>query len=86
MKDSIQPEPNRAASNEVPTELQKILSEADHLHLRRLRVAKLVETLNQRFGFDAQLVTDRFTRTDKRPGLTITTRFAVVKVTRKTGK
>lgn len=86
MKDSIQPEPNRAASNEAPTELQKILSEADHQHLRRLRVAKLVEALNHRFGFDAQLVTDRFMRTGKRPGLTLTTRFAVVKITRKPGK
>ncbi|HUN83965.1 MAG TPA: hypothetical protein VMU48_06280 [Terracidiphilus sp.] len=86
MKDSIRPDPLRGRFDGAPTELQKILSEAERQHLRRLRVAKLVESLNNRFGFDAQLVTDRFIRTDKRPGLTLTTRFAVVKVTRNRAK
>ena len=86
MKDNIHPDPRRRTFNDGPTELQKILSDAERQHLRRLRVAKLVESLNHRFGYDAHLVTDRFTRTEHRPGLTLTTRLAVVKVTHRTAK
>ena len=83
MNRDVQPDPYRAAFNEASSELNKIQNEAERLRARRHRVAKLVEALNQRFGFDARLISDRFLRTSQLPGLSVTTRFAVVKVTRK---
>lgn len=83
MSHNVQPDPYREALNEASTELNKIQNEAERLRVRRHRVAKLVEALNQRFGYDARLVADRFMRTSQLPGLSVTTRFAVVKVTRK---
>ena len=73
----------REAYNEASTELQKIFGEVERLRIRRERVAKLVEVLNKRFDFQAQLtgdlvIEDPMTWRSQHEGLTVATRIAIV--------
>ena len=68
----------REAYNEASTELQKIFGEVERLRIRRERVAKLVEVLNKRFGFQAELAEGPMIWRSQYEGLTVATRIAIV--------
>jgi hypothetical protein len=77
-EESMNRDAYRDAYNEAWSELHKIVSEVESLKLRRERVEKLVQVLNQRFGFEAQLSKEKFVRTTMLPGLSLRTRLVVV--------
>lgn len=78
MKKSTDQDAYRAAYNEASSELHKIVSEVERLQVRRRRVEKLVDVLNRRFGFEAQLSKEQFVQTSELPGLSIRTKLVVI--------
>lgn len=68
----------QAAYNEAASELRKIFGEVERLRIRREHVAKLVEVLNRRFGFRADLGLDPLTWQSRFEGVSVVTRIAVI--------
>ena len=85
MKRQAHKEAYRAAFDEASSELRKIFGEADRLLLRRDQVAKLMEVLNRRFGFEAHVAVDHMTLKSHQPGFTAETHLAVVETKRRVG-
>jgi hypothetical protein len=81
MRDEMPEDAYRDAYNEASSELQKIFGEVERLRIRRERVAKLVEVLNNRFGFRAHLADDPLTWRSQYEGLTVATRIEIVPTT-----
>jgi hypothetical protein len=73
----------RDAYNEAYSELRKIFGEVERLRIRRDRVAKLVEVLNKRFGFQAQIAMNSMTWESQVDGLSVVTHVASVLTTPK---
>ncbi len=71
----------RDAYNEAYSELRKIFGEVERLRIRRDRVAKLVEVLNKRFGFQAQIATNSMTWESQEDGLSVVTHVTSVLTT-----
>jgi hypothetical protein len=71
----------RNAYNEAYSELRKIFGEVERLRIRRDRVAKLVEVLNKRFGFQAQIATNSMTWESQVDGLSVITHVTSVLTT-----
>lgn len=68
----------QAAYNEAATELRKIFGEVERLRIRREHVAKLVEVLNRRFGFDEEFGLDPLTWQSRFEGVSVVTRLNVI--------
>jgi hypothetical protein len=71
----------RDAFNEAYSELRKIFGEVERLRIRRDRVAKLVEVLNKRFGFQTQIAVNSMTWESQVEGLSVVTHVASVLTT-----
>ncbi len=78
MKRDREKEAYQAAYNEAASELRKIFGEVERLRIRREHVAKLVEVLNRRFGFDGELAPDPLTWQSRFEGVSVVTRVNVV--------
>ena len=78
MKPDMSRDAYRDAYNEAHSELRKIFGEVERLRIRRDRVAKLVEVLNKRFGFQAQASTSSMSWESQVEGLTLVTRVCSV--------
>jgi hypothetical protein len=81
MKEHMPGDAYREAYKEASSELQKIFGEVERLRIRRDRVAKLVEVLNSRFGFQAQLAEDSLTWRSSHEGLAVATRLTIAQTT-----
>ncbi len=77
MKRDGQRDAYQAAYNEAASELRKIFGEAERLRIRREHVAKLVEVLNRRFGFDGEFGLDALTWQSRFEGVSVVTRVNV---------
>lgn len=78
MKRDREKEAYQAAYNEAASELRKIFGEVERLRIRREHVAKLVEVLNRRFGFEGELALDPQTWQSRFEGVSVVTRLNVV--------
>jgi hypothetical protein len=78
MKRDREKEAYQAAYNEAASELRKIFGEVERLRIRREHVAKLVEVLNRRYGFDEGFGLDPLTWQSRFEGVSVVTRVNVV--------
>jgi hypothetical protein len=78
MNHDINADKYRAAYDEAALELRKIHTEFEQLCLRKERIAKVVEVLKPKVGFDGHVPTGNISLTTKRSGMTIVTRLAVL--------
>lgn len=78
MKKDRQKNAYQAAYNEAASELRKIFGEVERLRMRREHVAKLVEVLNRRFGFQGDLGSSPLTWQSRFEGVSVVTRLAVI--------
>lgn len=78
MRKNRQKDAYQAAYNEAASELRKIFGEVERLRIRREHVAKLVEVLNRRFGFQEELGLNALTWQSRFEGVSVVTRVAVI--------
>ncbi|MGB6192494.1 MAG: hypothetical protein WBF42_08510 [Terracidiphilus sp.] len=78
MKRDGQKDAYQAAYNEAASELRKIFGEVERLRIRREHVAKLVEVLNRRFGFDEGFGLDPLIWQSRFEGVSVVTRVNVI--------
>ena len=70
----------RAAYNEATSELRKIFGEVERLRIRREHVARLVDVLNRKFGFHAEVAGDQLRWTSEEPGFSVITVLSTVRM------
>ena len=75
-----QQDPYRAAYNEAASELQKIFGEVERLRIRQEHVARLVDVLNRKFGFQAELAGNQLRWKSEAPGLSVITSLSAVQM------
>jgi hypothetical protein len=78
MKNDLPKDAYRDAYKQASSDLQKIFGEVERLQIRKDRVAKLIEVLNRRFGFQAKLALEPITIRSEQEGLKVATRLTIV--------
>jgi hypothetical protein len=68
----------QAAYDEATLELRKIHSEFESLCQRRDHIAKVVEVLKPKVGFEGLVATGNMSLTSKRSGMTVQTKLTVL--------
>jgi hypothetical protein len=78
MNNEIPQDIYQAAYEEANLQLRQIHSEFETLCARRDRIAKVVEVLKPKVGFEGLVATGNMSLTSKRSGMTIQTKLTVL--------
>ncbi len=76
----------RAAYAEAALELKQLFGKIEELHLRRMRVEKVVEVLGRQIISDQSKLAHQVNLKTKRPGLTVVTNLTALRSAQKARK